>query len=78
MTAADAMSLRKGDRVRVTMSAWRRRRSRLAVITDGPRTVGRWTLVRFAYARDEAGTQTLSRVDHYAQVPLDGIERAAA
>ena len=61
--------IEKGAQVRVRMAT--RHRWRLAVVTDVPRVVDRWTLVPFAYARVDRGSLTLGRHDHVAQLPVD-------
>ncbi len=75
MTQDEILALKRGDRIRVKRAT--RSRFMTAVVTERPRTVGRWVLVGYAYATGEPGREHLRRLDHYAQVPGDQIERWA-
>jgi hypothetical protein len=76
MDTTETQNIAKGDRVIVTMSG--RTRSKLAVVTQEPSQIGRWTLITFAYVKIDGGpdNETLSRHDHTATVGQDKIEKA--
>lgn len=73
----DFTELRKGDRVRVRMAF--RKRASLAVVVRDAWPVGRFTLVAFAWVKDDSrgpGNETIGRHNHVAQSGVDHIERA--